>query len=100
MEVLKCEFPEDFNQIPDVIVSFYCDTERDEDEMEMSLLDPDSRVGYVRIKATWLSVENNQVPRWHKIKTIYNDETGKDLGQVLMSGTFVRGDSQKERITK
>ena len=93
MEPIECEFPEDFNQIPDVIVSFYCDNECDEDEMEMSLLNLDSRVGYVRIKATWLSVENNQVPRWHKIKTIYNDDTGKDLGQVLMNGTFVRADS-------
>ena len=68
--------------------------------MEISMLDPDSRVGYVRIKATYLSLESNQVPRWHKIKTIYNDDTGKDLGQVLMNGTFSRGDSMKERMTK
>ena len=42
--------------------------------------DQNSRVGYVRMKANWLSIENNQIPKWQKIKTIYNDDIGKDLG--------------------
>jgi hypothetical protein len=76
VEEIKCEFPTDFNQIPDVIISFYCDRHLEEGEMP----DQNSRVGYVRMKANWLSIENNQIPKWQKIKTIYNDDTGKDLG--------------------
>ena len=74
MREIKCEFPEDFNQIPDVFISFFCDKEENE------IPNPSSRVGYVRLKANWLAVENNQIPKWQKIKTIYNDDTGKDLG--------------------
>ena len=89
---LRGEFPTDFNQIPDIIINFYIN------EGET----PTNRVGYIRMKAKDLAVKET-IPQWVRIKSIYNNSSGNELGQILMNAQFLRfdpGGVQPNRVVK
>lgn len=81
IEELKGEFPTDFNQIPDIIINFFVN-EGEEAK---------NRVGYIRMKAKDLAVKET-IPQWVRIKSIYNNSSGNELGQILMNAQFLRFD--------
>lgn len=79
VEELLVDFPVDFDQIPDIIIDFYCNAGEE----------PVERVGYLRINPMDVTSKNPK-PQWLRIKTPTNDMSGGKPGQILMNVMFLR----------
>lgn len=81
VDALFVDFPEDFNQIPDIFVNIFCNKG----------MEPTTRVGYIRFAAKDVTRKAAN-PQWVRIKSPYNDVNASTLGQIMMNVQFLRHD--------
>ena len=76
---LRVDFPQDYDQIPDIIINFYCNKGED----------PIIKIGYIRLQAIDV-MSRNPKPQWIRIKTPTNDISNGKPGSILCNVNFFK----------